>query len=79
MGNGAISQEELNSVLGDLEELPLDPSNTLQEQHIWLVKNKSYFGAVVGGRCWSYTQAKMLLDQAQKSYPEANLEIIQYK
>lgn len=72
MDNIAIKQNELDSLF-ELEALePLD------EAHIWLVKNKAN-NSILGGRNYSYSQARQTLEKALKDYPDYKLEIIQVR
>ena len=67
-----IKQDELDNLF-ELEALePLD------EIHIWLVKNRAN-NSILGGRNYSYSQARQTLEKASKDYPDYKLEIIQVK
>lgn len=74
MGNGGISQNELDKLFGvsggleELEELHEEKSS------IWIVKDNTT-RAVCGGRCWSYLEAQNLLSAAMKDYPNNKFEI----
>lgn len=72
MDNIAIKQDELDSLFG-LEDL-----GSLDEIHIWLVKNRVN-NSILGGRNYSYSQAQQTLEKASKDYPNYKLEIIQVK
>jgi hypothetical protein len=70
MNNVAIKQDELDDLFN------LETLETLDEIHIWLVKNKAN-NSILGGRNYSYSQAQQTLEKASKDYPFYNLEIIQ--
>lgn len=69
-----ITQNELDALLSG----PANVRNKANDP-VWIVKNMSYYGAVVGGRCWSYSQAVSLQATAQKHYPGARLEIVKIR
>lgn len=74
MGDGGISQNELDKLFGvssglkELEELHEEKSS------IWIVKDNTT-RAVCGGRCWSLAEAQKLLNDAMKDYPNNKFEI----
>lgn len=72
MSNVTIKQDELDDLF-ELEALEL-----LDEVHIWLVKNKAN-NSILGGRNYSYSQARQTLEKASKDYPDYKLEIIQVR
>lgn len=78
MGDGGISQDELDRLFGvggGLEELPeLHDKNS----SVWIVKDNTT-RAVCGGRCWSLAEAQKLLNEAMKNYPNNKFEIKQVR
>lgn len=71
-----VSQSEIDALLDGGEELePLEEEKEVK--HIWIVKNKSFHGAVVGGRNYSYFQAQQVMEKAMKEHPGDQMEIIQ--
>lgn len=72
MSNVTIKQNELDSLFG------LETLEPLNETHVWLVKNRAN-NSILGGRNYSYSQARQTLEKALKDYPDYKLEIIQVR